>query len=338
MLSPGMLYRNQFEITLRRIHVVRPHGNNIAPTQPSIQDAIHGSIQQMRRYGFVNLYGEQRLGIDRNTIPIQSCIGKFVLQQDFWTAINLIIQGDQVDTRNTNASSVDERSDKDEEEEEERSTQDTSQAIKMARKMWNDTQDPVAVLKVLPRDGFNREKIILKGLKRFGKQQPLAVWRCLPYHIRSFYIHAYQSYVWNSVAWERIRKVGARTVMKGDLYYDNGELQIASEPSQVPFSSVVHPLPGTDIRYPENEIGDIYCKILQKDGIDFNAKDAPAESTAKGTYRLLHSNAYNLEWHRIFADGEDERDTLSTAKFTFELDSGCYGTVMLRQLMNPFPK
>jgi tRNA pseudouridine13 synthase len=332
MLSPGMLYRNQFQITLRDIQVVRTHRTNNAITPPSIQDVIQGSIQPMKRYGFVNLFGEQRLGIDTDTMPIQSYIGKAILQQDFWMAINLIIQGDPGDTCNLNASSVDERND----EEEQGKTLYTSQAITMARKLWCETQDPVAVLKVLPRDGFHRERIILKGLKRYGKHEPLAVWRCLPYHIRSFYIHAYQSYVWNSVAWERIRKVGARTVMKGDLYYDNGKLKITSEPSQVPFSSIVHPLPGTDVRYPENEIGDMYHKILQKDGIDFNAKDAPAESTAKGTYRSLHSYAHNLEWHRILGDGEEERVTLSAAKFTFELDSGCYGTVMLRQLMKPF--
>lgn len=324
MLSPGMLFRNQFDIILRDIQVTKSSNSS---TQPLVRDVIDQCVRRMKVNGFINFYGEQRVGITTDTIPIQSYIGRAILRQDFWTAIDYIIRGKDVETTLT-ADDIDE---------EDKNRHEISQvAATMARKVWYDTQDPVAVLKILPKGGFTREKIILKGLKRFGKQEPLAVWRCLPYHIRSFYVNAYQSYVWNTVTWERLRRFGAQTVLLGDLYYGtDGAVQVVTEPSHVPFSSIVHPLPGADVRYPDNEIGDIYHEILQKDGINFNGKDAPAESTVKGTYRLLHANAHNLEWGRIVGDGEDEEDIVRTAKFKFELDSGCYATVMLRQLMKP---
>lgn len=220
-----------------------------------------------------------------------------------------------------------------------------------ARRIWCETKDPAAVLKVLPQNGWHREKLILKGLKRYGTQDPLAVLRCLPYHIRCFYIHAYQSYVWNIVSTERIQRFGTKTT-KGDLYCEN----IAStssnsetlattedestahnkvsvvlmEPSKIPFTSVVLPLPGSGVLYPDNEIGRLYRDILKKDGIEFR-KNAPPEATAKGSYRFLHADAHNLEWE-IVSHG-DQETIIDAVKFKFELDSGCYATVMLRELL-----
>ena len=73
--------------------------------------------------------------------------------------------------------------------------------------------------------------------------------RCLPYSSRLFWIHGYQSYVWNQVATERVRRFGLLPV-KGDLYLVSGgdedgrsvDVQVVSDPCSVDISQIVLPV------------------------------------------------------------------------------------------------
>ena len=73
----------------------------------------------------------------------------------------------------------------------------------------------------------------------------------------------------------------------GDLCQeDDGqkrEVKVVANPSEVDVGlhQVVLPLPGHDIQYPHNEIGELYLKMLQDDGIELK-KDAVPEATARG--------------------------------------------------------
>ena len=140
--------------------------------------------------------------------------------------------------------------------------------------------------------------------------------------------------MWNNAATERIRKFGV-SVVPGDLFQrnvgdpieiapDEGELATAG----ISIDAVVLPLPGYDVRYPENDIGQFYEQKLKSDGVTFCKKGVPEESTAKGSYRRLISFAENLSFETV----PTEHDLLHV-KFKFALVSGSYATMLLRELM-----
>lgn len=45
----------------------------------------------------------------------------------------------------------------------------------------------------------------------------------IPHGLRTMYVHAYQSYVWNAATSERCLKYGTDTVVEGDLVLLSGE-------------------------------------------------------------------------------------------------------------------
>ena len=99
-------------------------------------------------------------------------------------------------------------------------------------------------------------------------------------------------------------------------------------------SQIVLPLPGYNIQYPTNEIGELYKQILKDDDIDLATKNNIPESTAKGSYRKLVVKATNLQWERLTKSETLDNDPVITdAKLTFDLTKGCYATMMLRELL-----
>lgn len=139
--------------------------------------------------------------------------------------------------------------------------------------------------------------------------------------------------------------------MVGDLYYekesdvDNNDddedsllVKVVTDPTNITMSQIVLPLPGYNIQYPQNEIGEFYKTVLDSDGVDLVTKSKHPESTARGSYRKLVQKADNLTWSIVTRDDESgataqQDPTVDTACFTFELESGCYATMMLRELM-----
>ena len=108
-------------------------------------------------------------------------------------------------------------------------------------------------LKACPNgERMARQKTILKGLKRYGKNDPLAAIRCLPYNVRRFWINAYQSFVWNVAASARLMQLG-KTPAIGDLFIarlGGDEVQIIDEDNLhvVELDQIVLPLPGYGVK------------------------------------------------------------------------------------------
>jgi tRNA(Glu) U13 pseudouridine synthase TruD len=96
-------------------------------------------------------------------------------------------------------------------------------------------------------------------------------------------------------------------------------------------------LPGYNIQYPQNGIGALIEEILHGDGVEFSRGNIP-EATAKGSYRKLVQRTNKLMWSAVSEQGKGKPDVsvdpmVASARFTFELESGCYATMMLRELM-----
>ena len=81
----------------------------------------------------------------------------------------------------------------------------------------------------------------------------------------------------------------------------------------------------------------MYEEVLQCDGVQLRKGNIP-EATAKGSYRKLVQRANNLIWSTVPEQGKAEPDVsddpvVDAARLTFELESGCYATMLLRELM-----
>ena len=147
-------------------------------------------------------------------------------------------------------------------------------------------------------------------------------------HAHPLYRLQYQSYVWNTVATHRLRHFGGK-VVTGDLLLRQGSEVVEvvkGEPKDESIFTVVLPMPGTDVRYPDNATGLLYKEILEKDGVKFD-KDAPDDAKAKGSYRRLVVKASNLS-HEV-----TPTDSTTNMKLSFDLPSGSYATMLLRELM-----
>ena len=68
-------------------------------------------------------------------------------------------------------------------------------------------------MKHLPR-AMLRERLVVRGMVRYD--DPLRALQCVPHHTRSLWVTAFQSYVWNFMATQRIERHGLEPV-PGDL-------------------------------------------------------------------------------------------------------------------------
>lgn len=316
VLNTGDLEGNQFEIVIRDIKRVAVHRESEgSPLTESFSDCdrahVAHMVRRIQQHGFINFYGEQRTGApgsDEEVGVRAFDVGQAMLQRNYGRAIELLMKG----TRH----------------------RETEQ-VRHVRQVWKESGgDPAATLKAFQgADILAREKAVLRGLNRYT-DNPLEAIRCLSHNMRMFYINAYQSYVWNQAASQRIRLYGDK-VVKGDLYFangiaDRGDVMVVADESAVDISQVVLPLPGYSVVYPENKIGEFYKELLRTDGVTF-AKDAVPESTAKGTYRKLVVRPTQLTYDVSVVDVNSRPSTNLT--LTFQLPKGCYATMLLRELM-----
>mmetsp|Transcript_10995 Transcript_10995/g.16623 ORF Transcript_10995/g.16623 Transcript_10995/m.16623 type:complete len:407 (+) Transcript_10995:1125-2345(+) len=319
-LQPGMLMGNEFEITVRDIRRVEIRKRKDCQLEERFvpyfsEKQIDTIVDSIRTKGFVNFFGEQRVGNagPKDEIGVRPFdIGRAMLKKDFTRAIDLLMTG----RNKLNGEYVE------------------TPKMRRVRQLWKESGgDPAICLSSFPKDKMVRERTVMQGLKRYGK--PLEALRCLSYSVRMFWINAYQSYVWNKMATERL-KLGT-TPLLGDLYVDsqNNEIKVVTDPSCVSMTQIVLPLPGYNVQYPNHSIGKMYRHFLEKEeGIWFLEKDkgvkVSEESTAKGGYRRLIVLPNYIDWKPV---EQELAGYVKTAKFTFSLPPGSYATMLLRELM-----
>ena len=128
----------------------------------------------------------------------------------------------------------------------------------------------------------------------------MAALSTIPKNLRMMYVHAYQSYLWNSVTSERVRLYGCNAPVAGDLVFDteapapaeasalSGKItqdsvkahgtsktpkvrvltQEEAESGKYTIHDVVLPLPGYSITYPGGQLGAMYREMMAADGLD----------------------------------------------------------------------
>ena len=208
-----------------------------------------------------------------------------------------------------------------------------------ARAIYKETGDAAAALKRMPRY-CNAERGLLEALGRCGKNDLVNPLSGIPRTTRKMYVHAYQSYMWNKAASERVRRHGLSRPVAGDLIVDESMLQYAGEDDGDIFSrvrevtakeaasgafkitDVVLPLPGNRVIYSES-LKSLYEEICKKDGVQLTGFAHTVKEYSfgflPGAYRKLVIKPDKIEYS--FARYSDPKTDL-TATDLMRVEAG----------------
>jgi tRNA pseudouridine13 synthase len=285
-LELGELQGNQFIITLRDCHFGEADLKLDLPARLELANKVVGeAVEHFQAQGFINYFGLQRFG----TFGVGTDeIGKKILKGDFEGAIWAILS---FSPKSLEAAQHPENVAHDR-----ISRDDLDRAL--AIETFKTTGKSTMAVEKMPRK-FSAESNLIRHLGAHPKDFPGAL-LMINRNLRTMYVHAYQSLVWNFVASERWSRYGSK-VIEGDLVLvdtpaekaaardevdENGEVVIhaatddsavthddlfqraraltaeEAESGKYSIFDIVLPTPGFDIEYPRNDIGDFYKEFM----------------------------------------------------------------------------
>lgn len=265
--------------------------------------------------GFSNFYGIQRFGIIR---PITHIVGKHIVKGDFEKAAMSYI-ANPIIGENNDSYSLRERLEK---------THDFSEALKSYPNQLNYEKAILNKLVVSPKD-------FTGALKE------------LPKNLLTMFIYAYQSYFFNRVLSERIRKkLPLNEAIVGDIVLPIRKGIIDEEGILVKDSNIEKVnkqiskgkaavsgiLFGSDSVFSDGEMGEIEHGIIDNEKIDhrdFIIPEIPHISSA-GSRRPILGSVKDLDFKLISDELNKDKSALI---LKFGLKKGCYATSLLREFM-----
>lgn len=341
-LKLGQLKGNRFRIALRNVT-----GDDVLITE---------AMTSLKNNGFINYYGLQRFGNDKEVPTFH--IGVQLMLGNWKEACSLILKP--------------------------KSSDDPFLDITIAKKVYQETENAQKAQECFRR---NRNKCVesklLGGLAKAHKNDYVNALESIPRNMRLLYIHSFQSLIWNKIVSRRLKEYGIKTIV-GDLVLMPGnnlnsemelsedEDNIAEDKSQSSYIApevkiltqenvndftifdVVLPLPGYDIKYPENDMKKWYKEILESYGLSLEMPKQRARTyTLSGAYRKIIVKVENLSWkilnyndpteNLIRSDLEElnklpEPQDVPDGKYKalvidFALQSSCYATMALREIL-----
>lgn len=275
---------NEFVIVMKNCHFSQTEGMTFEQKLSVAKTTVDSALDQVNRNGFINYYGTQRFGTHQ--VGTQE-IGIKILQQDFEGAVQALLSFDPDLLKSADPNSLGWMR---------RDDSFRAQACSIFLKTGS-SQD---ALKLLPKK-FSVESTIMRHLTRQPKDFLGAIFS-INRSMRTMYVHAYQSLVWNFAASRRWERFG-RKVVKGDLVLmesdamtlrgngqnDNDEeetIHLADAESvaddmrglkahalteeeaksgKYSIFDIVLPSPGWDVVYPDNEIAQFYEEFMAKE-------------------------------------------------------------------------
>lgn len=265
--------------------------------------------------GFPNFYGIQRFGVIR---PITHVVGKHIVFNDFEKAVMSYIANPVY------------------EEDEE---------IYKLRERLEKTRNFSEALSAYP-DYLNFEKAILNKLVTEPEDFVGAI-KELPKNLLTMFVYAYQSYLFNRILSERIRrKLPLNRAIVGDailpvrrgiidenvIIVTKENIEKVNKQLSKNKAFVSGPLFGSDTVFSEGEMGEIERNIVDSEGFDprdFIIPEIPFISSS-GSRRLILSPVKNF---RFELNNDNVNNDKLALTLKFELNKGCYATSLLREFM-----
>ena len=274
----------------------------------AICDSVKAKLDSIG--GFPNFFGIQRFGSVR---PITHLIGKDLIRGDFEGAVMRYV-ANPMDEEGSEAND--------------------------ARRALQETRDFERAFREFPMK-LSFERTMIGHIKDHPTDYVGAL-RLLPYNLLMMFVHAYQSFLFNRILSERIRKgISLREPEVGDLVlplsktnvpdHDNSilvsvdNLEKATRNAKEGKAFVSGLLYGTESVFADGRMGEIERKIVEAEEIsklDFQIVGL-REASSKGSRREILSSYKDL----AINVGEGE------ATFQFTLTKGCYATTLLREFM-----
>jgi len=271
-------------------------------------DAVRARLDALG--GFPNFFGTQRFGSVR---PITHLIGKDLIRGDFEGAVMRYV-ANPMDEEDSEAN--------------------------QARRTLQETGDFERALREFPKK-LTFERTMINRLNETPGDY-LGALRTIPRNLLMMFVHAYQSFLFNRILSERIRRdIPINEPVIGDLVLplnklglpdhddpilvtkDNLEKAVRNSREKKAFVSGM--LYGTESRFAEGPMGVIEKEVIGREDIgnmDFQIVGL-REASSKGTRREILATYKDLNM------GVEE----GAATFSFSLNKGCYATAFLREYM-----
>lgn len=264
--------------------------------------------------GFPDFFGMQRFGSIR---PITHIVGKHIIRGDFKAAVDAYV-----------ANPIEGESEEEYE----------------ARTQLEESGDYAEALKKYP-DVMGFEKAILNHLV-VRPDDYVGALQQLPFNLLMMFVHGYQSYLFNKMLSERIRRgLPINGPLDGDVMMPLDRLGLPDDRRFIPVTSdniekahaqvsggralVTGVLFGSESTFAGGVMGEIERHVIEGEGLkpnDFTIPKMPRLSS-RGTRRALVVPMPALQ-----VEAGD-----SAVKMKFELPRGCYATAMLREFMKVDP-
>lgn len=261
---------NEFKITVKNVSVSRGQGCSLKRRVQMVTQAVESAVSEMVKYGFINYFGLQRFGT--HFVGTHE-LGKMLLMEDYDAVIDGILHVDPDYMSKVMSGSVEE-------------TPANRDEINRVRAIiqWKTARNANAALQYMPRR-FGSEMNVIGHLAK-NPRDPQGAILTITRGMRNLYLHAYQSYVWNHAVSHRWAKYGSK-VIPGDLVLvnsekasaDNVDAAASDEPQfqrarhlteaevqsgKYAIFDLVLPVPGYDILYPNNDIGEFYVEFMSR--------------------------------------------------------------------------
>ncbi|MDI6916559.1 MAG: tRNA pseudouridine(13) synthase TruD [Thermoplasmatales archaeon] len=278
-------------------------------------DELHATLKKtadniLSSGGFPNFFGIQRFGAVR---PITHIVGKHIIHGDFESAVFTYTANP---VKGEHKESFD------------------------ARKFLGETHDFVEALKIYPKQ-LTFERAMMHYLVKHPEDYVNAL-RQLPKNLLMMFVHAYQSYIFNKILSERIRrKLPLNEALIGDIILpvdknnlpDQKNLIMVEKGNQEKINKrikenkafVSGAVFGAETKFADSKQGRIERKIVKEEKVkkeDFIIPEMP-ELSSKGVRRSLLAPLKKIDY-----DVENNTITLN-----FELTKGSYATCLLREFM-----
>ncbi|KAI3380901.1 hypothetical protein SNEBB_002420 [Seison nebaliae] len=296
-LKLGNLAGNRFSILLRNVKL---NDENLKKFSERIEEL------EKFKY-FINFFGDQRFGVFADELSTWK-IGLYVLQREWKKAVHAIVLTYLCLVKIADFSSV----------------KNLPLSKEEAERLLVNYQTR------MPNKMNINEIQILRQIVNGNKNYP-ELFRILPRNRRLFYIHSYQSYLWNWIVQERLTKypnkliVGDYIMKRTNNNRTNREMfeniiQIKEENiEKYSITELVYPLPGFRVTYPKNEFGDQLEERLKKDEIvgSANVSDELINNLLNfiGDYRYCFSEVEDFSFEFLeLINNEYEHDRSSHYK------------------------